>query len=233
MIKLGIGLPAFGLHLDVGHAAMWLGLGATLAAAQDKVRLQWMAEYHINGVDLCRNTILYDAMQANCDWVFMCDADTFHRSTADAIGDAGVDIIQMIRDADRNMFASDDLLTSIVSREIALIGAPVRGRGEIPEAVVYNGDRRIPLEELLGKLTPVTRIGAAFVAVNLKWLREHWPKGPWFLMEHDPSSDRPRLARGEDYRFCDEARKRGGAIVCDGRFVPEHVDRRRLVGEIR
>jgi len=240
-IRLGIGLPAFGLHLDIGHAAMWLGLGAALASVQDKFDLRWMSEYHINGVDLARNTIVYDAMKAECDWVFMIDADTFHRSGGDAggaIADAGVDILQMIRDADRGAVAPGDTPSRILSplhkhNGIALIGAPVRGRGGKSEpCVIAIGDssKIIPLEDLRGKVRSVGRIGAACIAVNLKWLREHWPVGPWFKMEHD-FSGRPAHALSEDYYFCDEARKRGGAIVCDGRFVPEHVDRRRLVGQ--
>jgi hypothetical protein len=49
-------------------------------------------------------------------------------------------------------------------------------------------------------------------------------------MEHDYTA-RPRNARGEDYSICDGIYRRGGVVLCDGRFVPAHVDRRRLVGE--
>jgi hypothetical protein len=265
-LKLGIGIPAYGFHLDVGHAAMWLGLGAALTEAREKVALHWFAEYHINGIDLCRNTIVYDAMKAGCDWVFMVDADTFHRSTgaggiADAIGDAGVDIVQMIRDADRGQYpveVTPDPPRSdggIVLRPIpmpkrtngvGLIGAPVRGRGGnagvcVQELIEYTGDpdddgrpfrvgSMFPLESLVGRITAVSRIGGACIAVNCGWLRRFWPQGPWFEMQHD-YSERPRNARGEDYSICDGIYERGGVVLCDGRFVPSHVDRRRLVGE--
>lgn len=243
-IKLGIALPAYGLTLDVGHAAMWLGLGAALASAQELFRLQWMAEYHINGVDLCRNMIVYDAMQAGCDWVLMVDADTFHRSggvdgKVDAVADAGVDLLQMIRDGDREKWVVEvDQFQPIIHTSryngIALIGAPVRGRGGKPDPCVVSLQEDahiIPIEYIRGNVFPVRCIGAACVAINLKWLREHWPKGPWFLMEYN-FDERPKYARSEDYYFCDEARKRRGAIICDGRFVPEHVAGRRLVGEL-
>jgi hypothetical protein len=249
-IKLAIGLPAYGSHLDVGHAAMWLGLGAMLANTQDKFTLAFMAEYHINGVDLCRNTIVYDAMKAECDWVFMIDADTFHRSTgtngvAEAVGDAGADILQMIRDADR--YDVDNTGYTRSFNGVGLIGAPVRGRGVGDRGVCVHGltvdhdDQTgetyfgakawpTPITSLEGKVQPVGRIGGACIAVNLKWLRVHWPKGPWFAMVHD-YNERPRNARGEDYFICDGIYDRGGLVLCDGRFVPSHVDRRKLVGE--
>lgn len=245
MIKLGIGIPAYGSKLDVGHAAMWLGLGAALWQANDKVTLTMFNEYHINGIDLCRNTIVYDAMAAGCDWVLMIDADTFHRSTgtdgiADAIGDAGVDIIQMIRDAQRGQYAHwtgdqhelRPIQLAPTDKGIGLIGAPVRGRGvgDTGVCVQHSDGSQIPLEQLAGKVQKVWRIGGACIAVNLNWLREYWPKGPWFEMEHD-YSERPKNARGEDYSICDGIWRRSGAVVCDGRFVPSHVDRRRLVGE--
>lgn len=259
MIRLGIGLPAYGSHLDVGHAAMWLGLGAALLEARDKVTLHWFAEYHINGIDLCRNTIVYDAMQSGCDWVFMIDADTFHRSTgengvADAMADAGVDIIQMIRDADRGQYPHwtgdrHELRPISMPRRnngVALIGAPVRGRGGaqgvcVQELIEYTGDPdddgrpfrvggMLPLERIRGHVFSVGRIGGACIAVNCGWLRKFWPKAPWFEMKHD-YSERPSNARGEDYSICDGIWERGGVVLCDGRFVPEHVDRRRLVGD--
>jgi len=243
-LKLGIALPAYGLHLDIGHAAMWLGVGAALATAQDKIRLHWMAEYHINGIDLCRNVATYDAMKAGCDWVFMIDADTFHRSmgangVAEAIGDAGVDIVQMIRDADRSATASIENGTVVLHpivppgqySGVGLVGAPVRGRGGSQGVCVQSREGKAwGLDALRGRIQPVGRIGGACIGVNLNWLRKHWPKPPWFEMQHD-YSERPRTACGEDYSVCDGIYQRGGVVLCDGRFVPEHVDRRRLVGE--
>lgn len=222
-IQLGVGLPAYGSKLDVGHAAMWVGFGAALASSSERFALRMFAHYHVNGIALCRNTIVYDAIQAGCDWVLMVDADTFHAAKADAIGDAGVDILQMIIDAHRH--------------GAAVVGAPVRGRqienrqGAVCVQVADGAAWRAPsLAQLSGRLLRIDRIGAAFLAVNLRWLVHHWPEPPWFVME-DCFEGRPRHGRGEDYYFCDGVRARGGMILCDGRFVPSHVDRRRLVGE--
>lgn len=247
MIRLGIGIPAFGLKLDIGHAPMWLGLGAALAASADKFKLEMFNTYHINGIDLARNTIVYDALQAGVDWVLMLDADTFHATTpdgttdqpiADAIADAGVDLLQMIRDADRGQYANPDgLLLDIAgvarTNGVGLVGAPVRGRGLGDAGICVQGLAGSgPLEarQVLGRVQTVGRIGGACIAVNCGWLRRYWPQGPWFVMEHDYAG-RPKNARGEDYWICDGISARGGAVVCDGRFVPAHVDRRKLVGE--
>lgn len=240
-LRLGIGLPCYGYKLDASHAAMWLGLGAALMQAIDKVRLRMFIEYDVNGVDLCRNTIVHDAMTAGCDWVFMVDADTFHRSTTedenpDAIADAGVDIIQMIRDADRGarpVSIDSPTLVDITmpkgTNGVGLVGAPVRGRGGETGVCVRDLDEHpIPLQELIDRVQPVGRIGGACSAVNCNWLRKFWPKPPWFEMTHDYSG-RPHNLRGEDYSICDGIWQRGGVVLCDGRFVPEHVDRRRLV----
>jgi hypothetical protein len=250
MIQLGIAIPAFGLKLDVGHAPMWLGLGAALASATDKFRLAFFNTYHINGIDLARNTIVYDALQAGCDWVLMLDADTFHATggaggganDADAIADAGIDLLQMIRDADRGQYAVDGQLTPIPlpagTSGVALVGAPVRGRGVGRAGYCVHrlgaggqAAGELPEDELLGRVQAVARIGGACIAVNCGWLRNHWAQAPWFEMVHDYSAGRPRNARGEDYSICDGIYARGGAVVCDGRFAPAHVDRRKLVGE--
>lgn len=257
MIRLGIGIPAYTGQLDMGHAAMWLGLGAALADTRDKIELCSMIEYQINGIDLCRNTIVYDALTARCDWVLMVDADTFHRSTdfngtCEAVADAGVDLIQMIRDADRGRFVTGfdaigkpvllDIPLLDRSNGVGLVGAPVRGRGfgnngycvrvfeELTEASRSVKTRPTTVAEIRARVQPVARIGAACIAVNCNWLRAYWPTGPWFEMHHDYSA-RPVNARGEDYNICDGIWQRGGAVLCDGRFEPKHVARRKLVGE--
>lgn len=244
MLRLGIGIPAFGLKLDIGHASMWLGLGAALAASTDKFTLAMFNTYHINGIDLARNTIVYDAIAADCDWVLMLDADTFHASTAtaSAIADAGIDLLQMIRDANRGAYAVEGELKSIEfptgTTQVGLVGAPVRGRGIGSNGFCVHGISPhqqplgpLPEEAILGQVRAVGRIGGACIAVNCRWLRAHWPVGPWFEMHHEYGQGRPYNKLGEDYSICDGLYRRGAAVVCDGRFVPEHVDRRRLVGE--
>lgn len=262
MIKLAIALPAYGFHLDVGHAAMWLGVGAALAQAADKFELVMFTEYSINGIDLCRNTAMYDALQAGADYCLMIDADTFHQSArsgadigaglsgADAIADAGVQILQMIRDADRLQYAAETPnghelkpielpLTLSEHTGVGLVGAPVLGRGiGDPNICVrglirddgpgYGDLAQVSFSQVRNRIVPVKQIGGACIAVNLQWMRKHWPTGPWFVMDHDYAG-RPKNRTGEDYFICNGIHQRGGIVLCDGRFRPEHVDRRRLV----
>jgi hypothetical protein len=219
MIKLGVGIPAYGSSLDVGHAGMWLALGVALVQSQEKFQLASFANYHINGVDLCRNTMMFDAIDAGCDWLLMVDADTYHYAGLEAIGDNGVDVLQMVMDGER--------------AGAAAIGAPVRVRGK--STYIYNirppdGKDLPPDDVWRGRVFEVSHIGAAFAAYNLKWLRKHWPEGPWF-MNVPARSGRPRYEIGEDVFFCAQARGLGGTILCDGRFEPKHVGGRKIVGE--
>ena len=250
-LKLAIAIPAYGSKLDIGHAAMWFGLGASMQQASDKIQPVSFVEYHINGIDLCRNTMIWDALQTEANWCLQVDSDTFYRSGSEAPADTGTDIVQMIRDADRLAtpeFRADGTVAlkpvevNFPNSGVAMIGAPVRGRGVGDKGVCvrklvvdpatgsHSAGAEATLEELANKVQPIGRIGAAFIAVNLDWLRANWPKPPWFVMDHD-YSQRPKNARGEDYTFCDGVHERGGVILCDGRFVPSHVDRRKLVGE--
>jgi hypothetical protein len=224
MLKLAIGIPAYGSALDVGHAGMWCGFGIALQACSDRFTLGSFATYHINGIDHCRNLMVYDALQADCDWLLMVDADTYHFGGVEAIGDNGVDMLQMVMDGHR--------------RDAALIGAPVRARKVESDAfVVYlkRNDRFVLADEeyFAGKIAAADRIGGAFTAINLNWLRAYWPVSPWFKMTHSEGKERPHTVTSEDYFFCDGARGRGGLVLCDGRFTPSHVARRRLVGDER
>jgi hypothetical protein len=233
-LKIGIGLPVYGGKLDVGHATMWFGLGAQMAATEGRFELAMFTNYDINGIDMCRNVILYDAIENGCDWCLMVDADTFHGGTGDAVGDVGADILQMILDGER-------------WGSCGLIGAPVHGRqvvGEVPICVFTIQDSvhvRTKLGEVAGKVSPVARIGAAFVALNCNWFRENWKTAPWFTMVNDYVTPQAKNATqqhqlpftrlGEDYFVCDGIRSRGGVVLCDGRFVPEHVEGRQLISK--
>lgn len=238
MIRLAVAIPAYNSTLDVGHAAMWLGLGMALGEAQAHFELVSFANYSINGIDFARNVITYDAItQAKADWLLMVDADTFHAGKAsNDLGNAGVDVLQMIRDADRGHTMSPSGLIVPLERPgtngIAMIGAPVRSRAVDFDGFCVKGMTSDQVKAIDAHTTPfmVRQIGAAFIAVNLQWLRDHWPEPPWFTMSHE-FKGKPKMSRSEDYAFCDGIHERGGAVFCDARFSPAHVARRKLVGE--
>lgn len=57
------------------------------------------------------------------------------------------------------------------------------------------------------------------MAINIRWLKEHMPKPPWFTVIDHPGT---MSVTGEDEWFCMEVTKRGGTILCDSRFVAKH-----------
>jgi hypothetical protein len=73
-----------------------------------------------------------------------------------------------------------------------------------------------------GQVVEVSRIGTGIMAVNLGWLREHWPESPWFSSTLTHGEKGPQKL-GEDYGFCNSVRLRGGAVYCDGRVVTVHA----------
>lgn len=231
-IRFAVGIPAYGATIDAQHAEMWLQLGFALAANTERFTLEALGAVDENPVADARNVIVEQALQELAplerdptgDWLLMVDADTYH--TGD---DAGVDILRMLRAGE--------------AAGAAIIGAPVRARGmkdhprtvwmqdETPRIQVAGRPAPVPTQSLApeeaykGKVRACTRIGAAFMAVNLTWLRRYFPDPPWFSHEPIMTGGREQRLRGygEDCAFCDAVRIRRGEILVDGRFFPKHV----------
>jgi hypothetical protein len=227
MIKLAIALPAYGSHVDVGHAGMWMNFGSALSDNRETFDLVFFGSVDTNPVGDARNLCVQGGLDAGADWVLMVDADTYYRGQHDdAVNDgAGLDILRMVKDAQ--------------ALGAAMVGAPVRARGwEGHEHTVWMERqahftvnvrlqiRALP-EEFVGKIVECTRIGGAFIAINLRWLNDHMPEPPWFV--HEPIMVGPRADRlkayGEDLSFCDRVRIAGGKIFVDGRILPKHAMR--------
>jgi hypothetical protein len=199
VIRLAVGIPAYSSRVSAGHmlqagqlAWAWAkaGLPAPLFVTVDTA-----------GVDKARNLLVAKARDAKCDWLLMCDADTYY-----PIPQA---IFQMIHEGDR--------------RQAAVIGAPVKMRKR-PGYNVSRGEKfaLVPEEEWRKQVIAVDRIGTAFTAVNMHWLGDKWPHSPWFKFEHLEGLVPETV--GEDYWFCGGVKQRGGTILADGRFEPVHVE---------
>jgi hypothetical protein len=224
LIRLAVGVPAFGMQIDVGHGNMWLMLGHALCANEEVFSLVSFRTVSMNPVADARNDLVNAALEKEADWLLMVDADTYYE------GEDAVPILQMIRDAWR--------------AGAAAVAAPVRARGwkehqrtvwmldETPKilapGVQRPGEATMSVadeERYRGKLVPCLRIGAAFMAVNLHWIRGNLPDPPWFT--HEPAMVGPRQGRlrshGEDVVFCDMIRIRDGLLLVDGRIYPKHV----------
>lgn len=159
--------------------------------------------------------LLWTAINKGADWCLFSDADT---SVTDIPA-----VYRMIEDANR--------------RGAAVVASPIKMRNRPGYNVVMEAgtpnQRPADPEELKGQIRPVDRIGTGFMAVSCGWIVKNWPwvgekpGSPWFMVEHQAPrgfSDRQHPERvGEDYHFCDGVRKRGGLILADGRFEPEHL----------
>lgn len=198
MIRLAIGIPAYGSRVSAGHllqagqlAWAWCrnGLPAPFFLTVDSA-----------GVDKARNILIAKSRDAKADWLLMCDADTYY-----PLPQA---IWEMIAEGHK--------------RGAAVIGAPVKMR----KREGYNVSRGdsfalVPEAEWRKQVVEVDRIGTAFTAINIPWLVQHWENSPWFRFEHI-EGPQPETV-GEDYAFCAGVKKRGGRIYADGRFEPVHV----------
>lgn len=196
MIRLLVGMPAYRRHVDVGHLYQMMQLASE--CSRGVVRLQGFIDVDSCFVDLARNKIVKAALDGGAHWLLMCDHDTWF---ADPKA-----ITRMVREAHES--------------GAAVIGAPYKQRNQEHLYNVVKDGERVPS---FGSVIEVDRLGTGFMAVNLGWLHEHWPKQPWFWTE-TLEGDEPSK-RSEDYSFCDGVRKRGGVILCDGRFEPVHMTR--------
>lgn len=162
------------------------------------------------------------------DWLLMVDADTSHIDPRP--------ILEMIATGE--------------SKDAAVIGAPVLrrdGRYNMQREGVWDDrdpakpddiiamvrqcqasgvDVYLSDDEFRGKVVPVSRMGAAFMALNCDWFRRHWgawdPSDPWFHMRPTRGLRGEPSEIPEDYNLCDGVRKRGGKLLCDGRLEPLH-----------
>lgn len=204
MIKVGIGIPSFDSTVDVGHAGMWLSFGSALAYNEERFELVYFKAKSISNIDIVRNELTQEALDANCDWLVMVDADNFI--------DDGSDLLRMIR-------AADD--RNALSHDVAMIGMPVVCRGEDNPINVHGGHNRV------GNLSECAHIGSAIIAMNLNWLREHWPTPPWFVTVPNEGTHKPKV--GEDVYFCNGVTFRGAKVLVYHGVVSYHVASRALL----
>jgi hypothetical protein len=225
-IRLACGVHMFGETVDMGHCAMWLELGHALASNTETFAFDAIVTMPLSPPAYARNALVEDALTGGSDWLLQVDSDVFWD------GD-GTDILQMVKDADR--------------KGAALIGAEVFSRDREPGGVwvdspevlhvelpsgnwPYLGPRAplVPLAECYaGEVKPCARVGMAFSAINLGWLRANLPEPPWF--GHGAVLGGSRYDRlrpiGEEAVFCELVRGRGGEILVDGRLDPKRVFR--------
>jgi len=187
------------LPTSARHAVKWSGLTRCRMTdvAQSRNKILFAALYgHLRAQEKTGRT-----MQP-ADWMLTYDSDNFHL--------AGEDITRMVIEGER--------------KGAAAIGAPVSRRDGFCNFQVDMRAhvRRADFGDYAGRLLQVERLGAAFMAVNLNWIRRHWPKPPWFAFVEGCDENGEPTWTSEDFYFCDGLHERGGELWLDARFEPRH-----------
>lgn len=204
---LAIGIPAYKSVIDVKLGITLFGLGVSLA--QDGMQ-SFITIADVCFVSHARNVLVHQSLKSGAQWLLMLDSDVYCYEPA-----CLANMLFAANETNRKHGPS--------GKQCVVIAAPVRKRGG--ELNVERQDMGVlKIEDVQGKVRQVHAIGAACMAINLEWLRQHWPDSPWFTIEHPKSENGGEpIVKGEDYGFCFEVQKRGGLVLCDGRFMPGHA----------
>lgn len=212
VIRLGIGLPAYGGKIDMNASRMWLSLGYALASAESRFTLALHSLVDVCGVEVARNRLMAEAIEKNVDWLLMIDADSWV--------DDGFAVLQGISSAARAGAAAYAIPT------------PRRG-GEDTHLMVYRGEERlaVPRAELEAArsadatspatLVPVDAAATAMLAVDVRFVAAKMTP-PWFRFEWKYGTT---SFSSEDLVFCRCIREAGGQIVADAGVIAHHRQR--------
>lgn len=153
---------------------------------------------------LSRNNIMRDALKWGADWVIMVDDDT------------------QIKD--------DNFLNKMIETaykfSASVVGLPVRLG--VSDEIIYNFADKHPekgyvnYRELPKEPKEVDVIGCGVMLINMQWIRDNWPKPPYFTI-----IDTEIGAWPEDWQWCTQVKERGGKVVVEPRIATVHY---KLVG---
>ena len=150
-------------------------------------------------ISMSRNNVVRDAIAKDADWVLMVDDDTSIKS--------------------EKFFKT--MLDTAFRHNAPIVGLPVRlGDGS---QIIYNFAHKKSYGyknwegELPTKPMEVDTIGTGVMLINIKWLKEHWPKAPWFHV-----TDTETGAFPEDWNFCEQIKAKGGKIIMEPRIKTVH-----------
>ncbi len=107
---------------------------------------------------------------------------------------------------DSDMAFNPDAVLKLLKRKKAVIGAPYNRR-QLPLTTTMVNPK-----DLKAKLTEVEAVGTGFLLIDLKVFKDL--EAPWFFWGE---------GTGEDYWFCDKARKAGHKIWADLTVPIKHV----------
>lgn len=203
VLKLALGLPAYGAKIAMWQQDMWLQLGYALGAAAHRFQLVATPKVDVCGIDVARNRLVEEAIMADCDWLFLVDADTWHDEDG-----AGYDILQMISDAER-------LGATIIAPPV-----PRRDPANTQYMVYDQFPKAMDPRDYWGKVVTVDVVATAMCAINVQ--RAKTLPQPWFKFDY---VDGTLKFLGEDAYFCRKVQQAGGKVLVDGRFSAKHLQR--------
>lgn len=212
-LKIGVGIPAYGGDVAVEHTRMWMEYGFTLACSDRRFQSHMFGHVDVCSVEKARSIIVARALEAECDWLLMVDADTWVAT--------GGTLLEMISTADHEGVA------------VVAGAVPRRFVGMKPAGLAAY--RRDP--SLLGRLLPINihplgpntlaqsdqvapnfigvdSVGTAVFAVDLRFVKTKLTP-PWFRFTRPGET-------GEDHDFCARIQAAGGLICVDRRVKCRH-----------
>jgi len=210
-LDTAICVPSYRANVHTGHLYQLAALLAASGVWKFKLGLHFADS---SNLDWGRNMLLWTAIREGYDWCLFVDADTFCTD--------GAAIVRMLETAN--------------AQNAPVVAAPVKMRGRPGYNVVSIDEggkpRLVEQKEFKDQIAWVRRVGTAFMAVRCGWIVKNWSwhtkadAQPWFqtVPYLDDATGKLMPAKmGEDYGFCDGVYQRGGRILIDGRFEPQHI----------
>ena len=121
---------------------------------------------------------------------------------------------------DSDMSFGGDAVNRLIARNKDIVGVHYNRKGSPPTTTVnMEADKKARLKEIAPDgFTTCDTVATGFVLINLDVFKkiDH----PWFFFESDKEGE---LTRGEDYWFCDKARKAGYDIWVDLTIPVKHI----------
>lgn len=215
VIRLGIGLPAYGGKIDMNASRMWMSMGFALESASNRFQLVGHSLVDVCGVEVARNRLVEEAIAADADWLLMIDADSW-------VDDA-FSILQGVSSAARSGAVAYAIPTPrrggadthlMIYRDVGGVRQALTAN-ELAAAKIAHGDTPGTA------LVPVDSAATAMMAFDVRFVREKLAP-PWFRFEWKYGTT---TFVSEDLAFCRRLTEAGGRIVADASIVAHHRQR--------
>lgn len=206
-MRLAIGMPIRAGFIHAGHTFTFFSFGAACAAEEGLQVVNFQA---LDQGERTLDSFVRQALESEVEVLFLVHPDYYLAPSA-RNSDVGSGVLRMIR-----------TLRDEGAAAIAAAG---------PDALGKLGFR--PLKDAkpeLGKIFEVDRLGHGMMAIDIEWLREHWPNPPWFAPRFKEGPDLAVVR--DDWTFSEGVIARSGKLLCDGRLWLARVQVRFLGAQV-